>query len=319
MDKLNLVPAIIREIVRKAVIIYQTVQDNFRKKLSFLVWYSKKEKIKNWFYLYLYFSSLLIDLLVVACNRQKWIKKLKIKARYANDVSLYFPMTTSRYHLLLSDLMSERYMNDFEKYYSRRVDFRKEDVIIDIGAHVGKFCIPIFIEHPYVRVFAFEPDPHNFDCLRRNLNVNGIEQSRFKIEPFAVYDRPGKLSFSTGWSSTVGTITGIGFFLEKEKAQCVVVEAITLDDVFRRNQIEKCRLLKIDCEGSEYAILESASDVTLSKVENLFMEVHPVKGREPALLKEHLMDRGFDVHGHLRSDGGWELFCVQQSRIAISV
>ena len=50
---------------------------------------------------------------------------------------------------------------------------------------------------------------------------------------------------------------------------------ITLEDVFAR-AAGRVRLLKLDCEGSEYAILENAN---LSGVERVCGEVHEIAWR----------------------------------------
>lgn len=71
--------------------------------------------------------------------------------------------------------MSDIYLKDFENYFSGNIDFREDAVIIDIGAHVGRFCIPIFLNHRYIRVFAFEPDPNVYRYLCKNIDVNNIQ------------------------------------------------------------------------------------------------------------------------------------------------
>jgi hypothetical protein len=50
------------------------------------------------------------------------------------------------------------------------------------------------------------------------------------------------------------------------------VASVTLDEVFAVHGIERCRLLKIDCEGMEYEILPGAG--VLDKVEYLAGEFH---------------------------------------------
>ena len=116
----------------------------------------------------------------------------------------------------------------FEGYFSKSVSFHKGDVIVDIGAHIGSFCIPVFQAHRDVSVFAFEPDPYNYSCLRANVEINDIYRSLFKTKPFAVYNKPGQLLFSSGGNSTIGSISDVDFFLKYEKVKQVSVEATTL-------------------------------------------------------------------------------------------
>lgn len=48
----------------------------------------------------------------------------------------------------------------------------------------------------------------------------------------------------------------------------------SLDEVFKENKLNKCDLLKVDCEGCEYQIFESTSESTLKKILNIVMEYH---------------------------------------------
>jgi hypothetical protein len=54
----------------------------------------------------------------------------------------------------------------------------------------------------------------------------------------------------------------------------MVVPAVTLESVFRDHDVERCGLLKIDCEGAEFNILPSLSPATWLRIEQLAMEVH---------------------------------------------
>lgn len=57
------------------------------------------------------------------------------------------------------------------------------------------------------------------------------------------------------------------------------VESITINDIIKNNNIDKIKLLKIDCEGSEYEILNNADKNILNKVEYLFGEFHAKCGK----------------------------------------
>ncbi len=77
------------------------------------------------------------------------------------------------------------------------------------------------------------------------------------------------------------------------------VPARSLDEVFARNAIEACDLLKIDVEGSEYAILHGASDATLARVARIHGEYHDVAPEDPRTridaFADFLRSRGYAV------------------------
>ncbi len=53
-----------------------------------------------------------------------------------------------------------------------------------------------------------------------------------------------------------------------------MVQATTLDAVFRVHDIERCDLLKIDCEGAEFDILFHACSDTLHRINRICLEYH---------------------------------------------
>jgi len=55
--------------------------------------------------------------------------------------------------------------------------------------------------------------------------------------------------------------------------QTVEVQSITLERIFKWNDIDRCALLKIDCEGAEYEILE-AGEQYLDRIDWLMGEFH---------------------------------------------
>jgi len=56
-----------------------------------------------------------------------------------------------------------------------------EGYLIDIGANVGTVCIPFVREQVFRRALAFEPEPHNFSYLKRNIDQNGLSD---RVLPF---------------------------------------------------------------------------------------------------------------------------------------
>jgi FkbM family methyltransferase len=155
-----------------------------------------------------------------------------------------------------------------DEYRLREIHFAEGDVVIDIGAHVGLFSIYLARRWPGLTVFAFEPFPANFRNCAENLRLNGV--SNVVLSNRAIAGNNRLLNMATdphnsgGASAMVRTFQSIGTGSD--------VAAITLDEVFSANGIDRCRLLKIDCEGMEYEILPGAR--VLDKVEYLAGEFH---------------------------------------------
>ena len=65
---------------------------------------------------------------------------------------------------------------------------------------------------------------------------------------------------------------------------------LTVDELFQRHSIESVDLLKVDIEGSEFALFESAN--WLQRVNAISMEVHPHYGN-PRDIVERVAEQGF--------------------------
>jgi FkbM family methyltransferase len=146
--------------------------------------------------------------------------------------------------------------------------FRPEDVIVDIGAHIGVFAIACEARGAK-DIRSYEPDPDNFRLLKEhtaNLPV--------KARNVAVHrsDHQCDLVFS-GYRPQW---TACGYVVPRDCHGALPnespVQAIGLDEIVLADIGKPVRLLKMDCEGSEYAILYSAS--CLDQVQEIVGEVH---------------------------------------------
>ena len=144
---------------------------------------------------------------------------------------------------------------------------RDGDVILDIGAHVGIVSIYLAKRWPGARIYAFEPVWANFDKLERNIKANAVTNVRtfqLAVSGNGRYLRlRGDLTQNSGGISAYAGGNG----------RARKVASVTLEQIFTNLRIDRCRLLKIDCEGAEYEILEAAGDL-LQRVDCLVGEFH---------------------------------------------
>src|SRR5262249_44449168 len=134
-----------------------------------------------------------------------------------------------------------------DHYRLRQMKFDEGDVVVDIGAHIGLFSIYLGKRWPALKVFAFEPFPTNFSNCAENLRLNAVTNVVMSSKAITTDQR--LLSMATdprnsgGASAFVRTFESNGIVSD--------IASITLDMVFSVNEIERCKLLKIDCEGME--------------------------------------------------------------------
>jgi FkbM family methyltransferase len=137
--------------------------------------------------------------------------------------------------------------------------------VVDIGAGIGDFTLFAAVAQPTSRIYAFEPYPESFRLLEQNIRRNRAGNATPYAE--AVGGETGSLTIdlTPGEPLQLRTVeTGDG----------VVVPSTSLADLFPRLGIERCHLLKLDCEGAEFSILYAAPPEVLSQVERIILEVH---------------------------------------------
>ena len=144
--------------------------------------------------------------------------------------------------------------------------------IIDCGANIGLSVIYLKKICPTATITAFEPDPNNFELLKKNIASHDLQNIVLKNE--AVWKKNDMLSFESE-----GTMSSKIVFDRKGDGS-KLTKAIRLKDYLNR----KIDFLKIDIEGAEYEVLCDISD-NLSFVENLFVEYHGMFGQVNELSK----------------------------------
>jgi FkbM family methyltransferase len=157
-----------------------------------------------------------------------------------------------------------------DEYALREIPFEPGDVVIDIGANIGVCCVFLAKKYPFLTVYAFEPVPESFASLQANIELNGV--TNVHAFPAAVtgdgrqIELVVDLLINSGSATSQLSSTPLGGY------RAYTVDSATLDEIFRRFGIERCKLLKIDCEGSEHEILRSSR--FLNRVEYLRGEFH---------------------------------------------
>lgn len=165
--------------------------------------------------------------------------------------------------------------------------------IIDVGAGIGDYTIFATYQHPRNQVYAYEPFAKSFDLLRKNLELNLIENAQTYAK--AVFGHTGALRLNT--------LGGEPLQIRSEEASHQIgfdsenlVPSLSLADVLISNRIEICDLLKLDCEGAEFDILFNAKPETLSMIKRIVMEFHDgVTGHNHGELADYLRKHGFQV------------------------
>lgn len=207
-------------------------------------------------------------------NHQKELLKKKLSVEniiYSYEISginFYF------YDSIISNTV-KWVVSEMETYNFNTIDFQEGDVVIDIGANVGMISVYLAKKYPFLKIYAFEPVKQNYENLLKNIEINNIKEGIITVENVAITEDRRNIDIITPLDNTGGSSFVIERNLNAINSNINLnVKSITFDDIFEKYNIDKCKLLKIDCEGAEYEILYSASENNLKKCENMRSEFH---------------------------------------------
>jgi FkbM family methyltransferase len=157
---------------------------------------------------------------------------------------------------------------------------KEGDVVIDIGAHIGRYTI---IASKRVgangKVIAIEADPSNFEMLNRNVQLNRLEN--ITTLNYAAFSKETKLKLylPAGDIFTKYNTIMSNWVWVKPEDKYVEINANTLDNLLQQIGIKQVNWIKIDVEGAEFEVLKGATSI-LSKSKDiaLLIEVHNLHG-----------------------------------------
>jgi FkbM family methyltransferase len=178
--------------------------------------------------------------------------------------------------------------------------FAADDIVIDIGMHIGSFCYAALMRGCR-NVYGFEAEQENFSLAVRNLRRFG-EAVHLYHKAVWRSDRAGDTLFHGGYAVDN---TGGGSILYDTTGE--KLDVMAFDEIIREvtnDGQKRVRLVKIDCEGSEFPILLTSR--LLHLIDNIHGEYHncaisPIARVEGvnqftiAELKLHLQKAGFTV------------------------
>jgi len=184
----------------------------------------------------------------------------------------------------------------YDKY-----DFRNKTVL-DIGGFIGDTAV-FFALTGAKKVVVYEPNPELYKIALKNIKLLHCKK-KIEIYNLAVGDKNGKISLII--PTDYGSSTLYPSSLQKNKSfntKKVNVNLISISNIF--NKIGVVDILKMDCEGSEYPILEEILKKGLQdKIkEGIILEAHNVdEKRNPKYAKELLVKLGFGKFDKVKHD-----------------
>lgn len=173
---------------------------------------------------------------------------------------------------VFNEIFIEREYKDIESTIKNA-----ETQIIDIGGHIGIFSIYTRTLNPNVPILTFEPENENYKNLKENLKFNHIKN--IKTKNLAV---SGKQEQTTLFLSE----DSHNHSLIKKSEKTQITQTTTLEKIIKTHT----DLIKMDCEGAEFEIIEKTPLKTLRLIKNFYIEYHT---KAPKPIIEKLQKAGF--------------------------
>jgi 31-O-methyltransferase len=200
-------------------------------------------------------------------------------------------------------------------YLRHGIELRDGDCVFDVGANIGMASIFFCRERRAIRLFAFEPSPAAYECLKANLELHGADARTFECglsrEPgaaeFTYY--PGN-SVMSGFhadlekdrEATKTFLVNSGFALRhaelfassKFKKETFPCRLRTLSEIVDEQRVTRIDLLKVDVERSETEVLAGIREEHWGFIRQVVVEVHDDDGALGEV-QNMLAKHGFEI------------------------
>jgi len=162
----------------------------------------------------------------------------------------------------------------FENYFlkvnnpNKKFKIKNDDIVIDVGAHIGYFTMYAANNANQGTVYSIEPYKESFEILKKNLKLNNITN----VKPFnaAISKVTKEITLYIDKNNEIGN----SIFRTNNTTESKKINSFNLDDFVKNNEIEKIDFLKLDCEGAEFEILLNFNKELLKKISKISAEIH---------------------------------------------
>lgn len=178
----------------------------------------------------------------------------------------------------------------FDKCYVQGLSLPDRPTVVDIGGYIGDFAVYAAECLNARKVIVCEPSPSNWALLRENVANNHCED-RVEAVNKAVTGGGDIMMDVDVPDRAQARVSAYGSSNGKKQR----ISGITLAGLVEEYELQTVDLLKIDCEGGEYAILASTPAEVFDRILNIVFEYHEIDGFRARLeaVKHRLVEHGY--------------------------
>ena len=209
-----------------------------------------------------------------------------------NKSTVYFLKQRGHYY---ARGINEQTQNLVKSYNIDKIQFYKDDLIIDVGANMGDL-IPYFMKQKYI---GFEPAPAEFNVLKKNKTKNCT------IYNNCVGDVESVTDF---FISSLGADSSL--YRPPNVESIVSVKMVRLDTTIQ----SKVKLLKVDAEGAEFEVINGAKNI-MHLIEFIAIDLGFEKGEKEESTAPEVFNLLYKNHFKLLEISKNERYLFQNSNI----
>lgn len=196
-------------------------------------------------------------------------------------------------------------VNDWLADLQGAIDLIPDDrrtTAIQAGGAMGLW--PYEMASVFDRVYTFEPEPANFECLRENV------KDRANVFPIR-----GALGRTSGFCEVKlppSELGNAGAFYVMPVSEGVTDDAhtpvFTIDELYARNELKgTVGLIQLDVEGREMEVLQGATDTIAADRPVIMVEDKPLPqdketGHRYGAVEQYLIGIGYKLHAKVHRD-----------------
>jgi FkbM family methyltransferase len=156
--------------------------------------------------------------------------------------------------------------NIMDKRFTDSIGIKKNDLIIDVGSHLGESIDRFLKIKKNIIIHSFEP---NNECYQK-ISKKYHKFSNIRVNNLALGSKKSTKTFYINNNSQTSSFYKINkkFKFENEKFKTIKKKKIAiekLDNYCNKNKIKKINFLKLDCQGWEKEILFGAKNLLKKK------------------------------------------------------
>jgi len=187
--------------------------------------------------------------------------RLTVDTEFPESLTLRYPR-----HSLRQKVVQYTDYVQLHSLYSFVGSLPSAPTVLELGAHHGVYAtlLGLLLKSKQGRFVAVEPSSVNAEILRRNIHLNGLEQT-VEVEEVFVLDTDSDVLFKeAGAVSSLGT----------GEATDIRIRCEPIGSLLRRLALRHIHILIMDVEGAEVRVLQAFpwQDVTVSRI---YCELHP--------------------------------------------